>query len=201
MIESPGNLADEERQVLSPHATDAGEFPFQDSPESFDMVRMDIITHQFAAIMIDIFMAPAVLRQHAVHLESIRVDEGIGCDAFPQKKENESDIEFLWFNDDKSFARRTVKEANNRQFVGAVAFLGFDPADMQTLVFALATDVCFVEFDGSLKYRKGIGRHANTKMVQHVQDAASGNICLTHDSPYRSLAHEGGNAIFPFIVR
>jgi hypothetical protein len=172
------------RQAISP--TKSGKYflrmpPMQESfrlripPKAFDMIRMDLATHQFAAIMVDVFMAPAMLRQHAVHLESIGVDEGMGCDTFPQQKENESDIKFLWLNDDKSFARSTVKEADDRQFVGAVPFLGFDPPDMQTLVFALAADVRLVELDGSLKDRKGIGSHTNTKMVQHVQDAASRN--------------------------
>jgi hypothetical protein len=80
-------------------------------------------------------------------------------------------------------------------------FLGFDPPDMQTLVFALAADVRLVELDGSLEYSHGVSGHADAKMVQHVQDTASRNARFTDDSVHRPLADKDCDAISPLIVR
>lgn len=201
MIESPCDFTNEERKILSSHATDAGKFSLENSPKAFDVVGVDFTTYQFAAIMIDIFMPPAVLWQHAIHFESIGIYKRMRDDPLPEQEEDEVDIELLWFYDDEGLARSAIKKADNGQFVGAMAFLGFDPPDMQTLVLALAADVRLIQFDRSLEDRHGIGRHANTKMVQHAQNTASRNICLAHDGLHRPLADKCRNAIFPFIVR
>ena len=60
MIETPGDLTDKERQLFSPHAADTGKLALQDAPEAFDVVRMNIAAHEFAVIMVDIFMPPSV---------------------------------------------------------------------------------------------------------------------------------------------
>ena len=61
MVESPSDLTDKEREMLSPHAANTGKLAFQNTPKPFDMVSMDFTTRQLTAIMVDIFMPASVL--------------------------------------------------------------------------------------------------------------------------------------------
>ena len=165
------------------------------------MVRMNFSTHHFTTIVIDIFMAPSVLWQHAIHFEAIGVNEGVGNDALFEKEKDEMHIELLGLDHDMRLTRSTVKKADNGQFVGAVSSFAFDPSDVEALVFALATDVRFIELNRSREHRDGIGSHAYTKMAQHTQCATSWNTGLTHNGRHRPLAHERRDATLPFFGR
>ncbi len=168
MIESPNDLADKERQLLFSDAANTGKLALEDSPESLDVVGVNFAAHHLAAIMVDILMPPAVPRQHAIHLEPVRVYESMRHYAPVEKKKDEADVEFFRLDDDECRSRKAVKKTDDWQFVGAMSFLPLDPPDVETLVLALTADIRLVELNRSHERRHGIGRHAYAEMVEHA---------------------------------
>lgn len=73
-----------------------------------------------------------------------------------------------------------------------------DTADMQMLVFSLATDVCFVHLNDTGKRVWETLCHAASEMLHHPFDSAVWDSGLLNDSPHCPFTEKHPNAVVPF---
>lgn len=95
MIESPYDLSDKERQMCSTHATNARKFALEYSPEPFDVVGVNIVTHKLSSVMIDVLMHVSSFRESAVHFEAVSVYVRTEWDEMVDDREYFFDIKFF----------------------------------------------------------------------------------------------------------
>lgn len=93
MIEFPDNLCHKERQILSSHPTDTTKLAFENTPETLDVVGVNITAYHLPLEVIDKFMNVQSLLQTPVHLEAISIQYASGLHSLLDDGEDMFDIE------------------------------------------------------------------------------------------------------------
>lgn len=77
MVESPSNLPNEQRKAISANASNTAKYTFENTPETLNVVCVDIPSNQLASVVVYIFVIKSMLFKYAVHFEAISVDRGV----------------------------------------------------------------------------------------------------------------------------
>lgn len=130
MVEPPDDFSDEEMKVFSSHPTNATHLAFEDSPKSFDVVRVDVASNILTSVMIYEAMDISVLGDAAVHLEAVGVNRRTTRNVLTDHPADKTDIKFLRFHEYKDFAGIARKQADDGQFIRSMALLGLDASNV-----------------------------------------------------------------------
>lgn len=98
VVEHPNNLTYEEMKTRPAHAADAAEFAFENTPEAFDVICVNVTANELTTVVVDELMTVASLWQTAIHFEAVRVDLCAGNDVLFDEAKNEVDVEFSWLD-------------------------------------------------------------------------------------------------------
>lgn len=165
VIKLPDNLTNEKVEPISSHTADASHLALHDAPETFDVVGVDVTAHVLIPGVVDELMNVTEIRNSAIHFEAVGVDARAWDNAFLNGGKDVRDVEFLRLDVDKDLAGISAKEANDGQFICAVASLSFNAANVQPLVLPLPANVRLVHLDDARKRHRNFCSHDRAQMM------------------------------------
>lgn len=165
MIKLPNNFSHKKVEPIFSHATNTTHLPFENAPEAFYIVSVDVAANVLAAVMVDVLVTKRTFRNASIHLEAVRVESALFAHLTLDDGKQNLYPELPWLQLHIHLAGLTRKQAHDWQLIRPVASFGLYSPDMKLLVLSLPSNVRLIHFYDARKRCRDVTSHNGAQVM------------------------------------